>query len=82
MKNMKNMIELEEIKTEEKIKKFERTNITMFKARNGKSVTLPIQKSDFTEDDELVLNVSIKGLTDFLKDERFKSFKWNRIRSI
>ncbi len=80
---MKDIIELKEIKTEEKIKKFERTNITMFKARNGKSVTLPIQKSDFSDGcDELVLNVSIKGLTGFLKDERFKSFKWNRIRLI
>lgn len=71
------------VKANEPIKTFERTNIPMFKAKNGKSVTLVIKKTDFTDNsDELILNVSIKGLTGFLTDDRFKAFRWNQIRTL
>lgn len=66
----------------EQIKTFERTNIPMFKAKNGKSITLVVKRTDFEDKEELILNVSIKGLMGFLQDDHFKVFKWNQIRNL
>ena len=67
----------------EQVKKFEHVNVFMFKSKNNKSVTIPVKKSDFPEDsDELVLNVSLKGLREFLDNAEYRRFGLNRIRSV
>ena len=77
------MLEMELEPQNEVIKKYEKTNIKMFKAGSGKSVTMVILKADFPENsEELVLNVSLKGLKEYLSDERFKVFSFNRLRNI
>ena len=66
-----------------KAKKFEHINVYMFKSKNNKSVTIPVKKTDFPEgSDELVLNVSLKGLREFLDNEEYRRFGLNRIRGV
>lgn len=71
----------------EPIKKYQEKVVKMFKSE--KSVTIPITQKVFDEfhkdgkeGKELVLNVSLKGLTDFLADENHRVFKLNVIREI
>lgn len=71
------------IPKEERIKKYERTNIEIVKSKTGKSLTMVILKSDFSDSsDELVLNVNLEHfIADFIVGDRH-SYKWNRIRYV
>lgn len=72
-----------EVQTNEPIKKFEHVDVFIFKAKSGKSVTIPVRKSDFPDgEDELILNVSLKGLREFLDNDQYRRFGLNRIRGI
>ena len=79
------MEEIMEITETDKIQKYERTNIFAYKAKNGKSITIPISKELFTEESSrgnLILNVSVAGLQKFLTEENWKKFGLNKIREI
>lgn len=70
----------------ERITRYEKTrDIVIFKAKSGKSITLPITKEQFEENSQngkLILNVSINGLKQFLESESWTRFGMNRIREI
>ena len=69
--------------TNELIKTFEHVDVFIFKSKSGKSVTIPVRKSDFPDgSDELILNVSLKGLRELLDNEQYRRFGLNRIRGV
>ena len=70
---------------EDTIQKYEKTGIYMFKAKNGKSVTIPIDADQFVNEasnGKLVLNVSLAGLLKFLQESEWKKFGLNKIREV
>lgn len=68
----------------ERIKKYEtHVGIYVFKAKNGKSLTITVKKEDFPEgEDELILNMSLEGFKEYLENEKHKRFELNRIRYV
>lgn len=76
---------METITEDEQITKYEKSDIMMFKAKNDKSITMPITKEQFEQNSQngkLILNVSLKGLKDFLEKEPWRKFGMNRIREL
>jgi hypothetical protein len=62
--------------------KYQRTALVMYKAKNGKSVTIPIDENLWVHEaanGKLILNVSIVGLLKFLQDSEWITFKLNKI---
>lgn len=68
------------MENENRIKIYERSEIDITKSGSGKSLTMVILKSDFQENENiLVLNVNLNHfVNDFLNTERH-SYKWNKI---
>jgi hypothetical protein len=66
-----------------KEQKYERTNLVLYKAKNKKSVTIPISSDEYMNEiggyGTLIINVSIAGLLKFLQDENWTKFKLNKI---
>ena len=76
---------METINTDDKVIRYEKTDIVAFKSKSNKSITMPITKEQFesnSQNGKLILNVSLEGLKAFLEKEQWRKFGMNSIREI
>jgi len=68
----------------DKIRKYEsHAGIYVFKAKNRKSLTIPVKREQIPEgNEELILNVSLEAFKAFLENETQSRLEFNRIRYI
>ena len=79
------MVETITDKTEPIISYEKTRDIIVFKVHTDKSITLPITREQFEENQvngKLVLNVSLAGFKKFLETPTWRKFGMNRIREI